>query len=207
MSPSANIHRPRRHAQGFTLVEVMITATLSVVILAGVLATTLLLMRSGYRSASYTDMETQARSCLERFGFDVRMANDVTWDSVAPTDATTRITLTLPTASGIDIATSYEYDPAAGTLTRVTPGSAEILVSGIKPGSFELKGFKLNTSATAEPNPVLDPVQTANRPQAALDCKQLEMALTVERHRAGAAGSAAKIISARFILRNKQVAI
>src|SRR5689334_17859458 len=82
--------RCTRGARAFTLVEVMIGATLGSIVLAGVLSTFLMLARSGANAVAYTTMDTQSRRALEEFSQDIRMASAVTWNSAYS------ITLTVP---------------------------------------------------------------------------------------------------------------
>lgn len=86
--------RTARRGAGFTLVEIMIGATLSTFILAGVLSSFLMLGRSGMNLQNYVDSEAQVRKGLESFSEDVRMASNVTWNS------STSITLTFPSGTG-----------------------------------------------------------------------------------------------------------
>jgi prepilin-type N-terminal cleavage/methylation domain-containing protein len=78
----------RRRA--FTLVEVMIGATIGSFVLAGVLSTFLLLGRSGANIVAYTVMDTQTRRAIEEFAQDVRMASAIVWNDSAS------VTLTVP---------------------------------------------------------------------------------------------------------------
>jgi Tfp pilus assembly protein PilW len=100
--------RDRRAAPGgFTLVEVIIGATLSAFILAGVLSAFLMLGRSGANAANYSMSETQIRRAIEEFAQDVRMANNLTWNSERS------ITLTVPgnyAANGHQV--TYAWDNA-----------------------------------------------------------------------------------------------
>src|SRR5947208_13205385 len=66
---------------GFTLVEVLIASTLSTLVLAGVLSAFLFLVRTGFRSSSYSEMEAQLRRGLDTFAQDTRSASDVHWNS------------------------------------------------------------------------------------------------------------------------------
>ncbi|MFT3868208.1 MAG: prepilin-type N-terminal cleavage/methylation domain-containing protein [Nibricoccus sp.] len=206
MSPAIHKH-PQRSRAAFTLVEVLVAMSISLMVMAGVMSTFLFTTRGNYTVFNYTDMESEARNCLDQFGVDVRMAQDISWDSVAPTDSTTRISLVIPTATGTKTC-SYEYDPAAKTFSRITPGGTQILVHSVKPGSFVLNGFKVSIDPlTGEPNAVADPIDPSNRSQAATDCKQLQIILTTTREQRTLAVVTAKLISARFILRNKKVTI
>src|SRR5687768_5650766 len=71
----------RRSSAGFSLVEVLIAASLGSVVLAGVMATFLFLGRSGANIRNYSDMEAQARRGLELFAEDVRQASAIVWTS------------------------------------------------------------------------------------------------------------------------------
>ncbi|HRI81039.1 MAG TPA: prepilin-type N-terminal cleavage/methylation domain-containing protein, partial [Opitutaceae bacterium] len=103
LSPARKSGRRR----GFTLVEVLIGATLSSFILAGVLSTFLFLGRSGANMQSYSDMESEARRGLELFAQDVRQASAITWNSE------TSITLTVNAT-----AITYSYDSAQRVFFR-----------------------------------------------------------------------------------------
>ncbi|MSU50892.1 MAG: hypothetical protein EXS37_17685 [Opitutus sp.] len=79
--PDAPTVAIRRDPPGFTLVEVMIGASLSSFILAGVLTAFVFLGRSGASISNYNDMESQARRALELFAQDTRQASTITWNS------------------------------------------------------------------------------------------------------------------------------
>ena len=70
--------RPKRRNRAFTLVEVLIAASLGSIVLAGVLSSYLMLIRSGVRVANYSTMETETRRAFEQLGIDARMANNFT---------------------------------------------------------------------------------------------------------------------------------
>src|SRR6218665_256011 len=66
-----------RRTRAFTLVEVLIAASIGSIILAGVLAAFLMLVRSGVRVSNYSMMEAQTRRAFEQLGIDARMANKI----------------------------------------------------------------------------------------------------------------------------------
>ena len=78
-SPTAKRHRARRGTAGFTLVEVMVAAFISVFVLTGVITAALFIGRSAVNIRNYTDMETQGRKLLEYFAEDTRQASAVAW--------------------------------------------------------------------------------------------------------------------------------
>ncbi len=114
-------------AGGFTLVELMIGASLASFILAGVLSTFLFMGRSGANVNNYNDMEAQAREALEYFAEDTRQASGVVWsdaNTVALTVGSLRVT--------------YQYIPTNRRFTRqevvIATGvvnSTRVLVTGI----------------------------------------------------------------------------
>ncbi len=193
-SPATKRPAASRRRAGFTLAEVMIAASLSAIVMGGVLSTALMIVRSGYRVEQYTDMENESRKSLEQFGQDVRMAQDVTWH-----DANS-LTLTLPVdATGTGTRTcTYTYDPAARTLVRTEAGKTATLLSGIV--DCTLMGFKING----------DPTHTSATPTSTWtvignSTKQLQLSVSSRRSQGDNLATSQKVISARFILRNKRV--
>ena len=86
--------RPRpgsRARRAFTLAEVMIAATLTALVLTGVLSALLLIGRSGYNASNYSAAEAEIQRGLDTFAEEVRQASDVRWLSRQC------ITLTIPT--------------------------------------------------------------------------------------------------------------
>src|SRR5688572_10200535 len=94
-----------RQRRGFSLVEVMIGASIGSFILLGVLTMFLFLGRSGVNLGNYSDMESQARKALELFAEDTRQAGSVTWTSAQ--------SMTM-SVNGVNVTYSY----ASGTFTR-----------------------------------------------------------------------------------------
>jgi hypothetical protein len=174
---------------GFTLTEVIMAATLTVVAVSGTLSTTMMIVRSGHNISNYTDMESESRKSLDLFGQDVRMAQEIIWHDA------NRITLTIPTNStgGTDTCT-YAYDAAAKTFSRTQGGITTILLSGIE--TCTLAGYKQNG----------DLADTGTWATIANDTKQLQLSVSSKRSQGTQVSSTQKIISARFILRNKRVA-
>lgn len=172
----------------------MIASTLSVVVMGGILSTSLMITRSGYRVEQYTDMENESRKSLEQFGQDVRMAQTVTW-----IDAN-NLTLVLPTsATGTGtLSISYTYDPVARTFSRAIGGQTAVLLTGID--ECTLMGYKING----------DPTHTSSTPTISWatisnSTKQLQLSVSSRRTQTANIQTAQKVISARFIMRNKRV--
>ena len=185
-----------RRTRGFTLVEVMISAGLSAFVMTGVLTSFLMLGRSGANLVNYTDMEAQARSGLELFAQDSRMANSIVWNSISS------VTLVVP-ASGSNERYTYTYDSANKQFTRQqtgpTTGTARVLISGIS--AFSFKAYRVN--ATEIDLTALSDAGTLS--QADSDTKQLQISLNASRTSSTVATATNTVLSARFILRNKRI--
>jgi Tfp pilus assembly protein PilW len=180
----------RLRARAFTLVEVMIGASLGSIVLAGVLSTFLMLARSGMSAANYTTMDTQSRRALEEFAQDVRMASNVTWNS------TSSITLTVPenyTASSNQVTYAWDNTTASSATyhcfyrepaSSVNTGKM-IYVRNVT--SFTFSGYNRLNVAT-----VLN-----------ASIKRIQIAMTVTTTANTAVATTDQLVSASFILRNK----
>ena len=105
----------RRASKGFTLVEVLIGATLSAAIMAAVLSSYIYMGRSLGRLTNQQTLEAEGRRTLAIFNRDVRMASDLT--DTANLSAS-RVALLVPTASGSNTVTYYYNNtPSAATVT------------------------------------------------------------------------------------------
>jgi prepilin-type N-terminal cleavage/methylation domain-containing protein len=186
--------RPR--TRGFTLVELMVAAGLSGFVLTGVLTCFLMLGRSGANLVNYTDMESEARSGLETFAQDTRMANDIVWNSI------NSVTLVVP-ASGTNERYTYTYNPTTLQFTRQrtgpTTGTAVVLISGIS--AFNFKAYRVNASEID----LEELVDDGDLDQANIDTKQLQISLNASRTSSTVATATNTVLSARFILRNKRI--
>lgn len=191
--------RPFRR-RAFTLVEVLIGSTLGVIVLAGVLSAFLFLGRAGVAVQNYSDMEAQAREAMETFALDVRMAYDVSW-TVSGGEATA-VTITVE-ENGAEARYTYVYDSAAGTFTRQrsqpTTGVVRVLISGIKRNASVdfFTAYKIDTQR-------ID-FSTTTTTAAANMTKQIQISLEAERLRTTLGATTNKVVSARFVLRNKKV--
>jgi len=180
-----------RRVRGFTLVEVMISATLASFLLLAVLTAFLFLGRTGANMQNYTEMEVQARRAIETFAEDVRMAKDATWNSP------TSLTLTVVTSSGATATYTYAYSSTTGKLTRQTATTTTTLVSGIT--SFSFTAYKINTA------PITLTSDSTVLAAASTLTKQVQISLRAIRSTRTVTDATNSVISARFILRNKNV--
>jgi hypothetical protein len=193
----ATLRRARTPTRAFTLVEVMVAATLSTFVLAGVLSAFLMVGRSGFIASSYSEMESQTRRALEIFGEDVRKSTDLRWNS------SQSLTLSVATSTSLTIAVTYAYDadPASatyGSFYRVL-GDAKstqprrVLIRNVA-ADFAFARFKLEQGAG-----------TDNTARSDLETKQIQITLRALRTGATTAVASQSALSARYILRNKRV--
>lgn len=180
------IERNARARRGFTLVEILMGAALSGMILAGVLSTFLFLGRSGMNVQNYNDMETQARKALEYFAEDVRQASAITWAS------STSLTLNVNSTSII-----YSYDDSTKKFTRRTATETKDLLTGIT--FFQFKAYTITGTE------ITDLSTSAARTSAGKVTKQLQISLEAARANRTVVTATNTVLSARFILRNKIV--
>lgn len=190
-STLSRIRKRSRSADGrtraFTLVEIMIGATLSSFVLLAILTTFLFMGRSGANLRNYSDMESQARRSLEVFAEDVRQASAISWPN------STAVILTVNSA-----AVNYFYDSSAGIFYRRTPTATQIMISGITTGSFSFKSY--NVAGTEMPL-----ATAANLTAATSSTKQLQISLEASRTTTTVTSATNLVLSARYILRNKIV--
>jgi Tfp pilus assembly protein PilW len=181
-----------RHAdrRGFTLAEVIIGATLSTVVLAGVLSAFLMLGRSGVNAANYSMSESEIRRAIEDFSQDIRMASNVTWNSAQS------ITLTVPNnyTSNSNLVT-YAYDSA--------PSGATSLCFYRMPGDSSSTAAKTIyvrnvSSCTFARYNRLDAAATSDN-----ETKRIQVTLNVRRTGFTLVAANTSLVSASYTLRNK----
>ncbi len=173
-------------ARGFTLVEVMIAASLGTMVLAGVMSTFLMLGRSGANVANYSEMEAQSRRALEEFSQDLRMASGVTWNSAQS------ITLTIPNnyVPTLGVVT-YAYDSGAKTFFRSpkdsssAAGTSTVLIRNVVDLSYA-RFDRINNVSTLDTT-----------------TKRIQLNMTARTTTRTVTGASNIILSASYILRNK----
>ncbi len=110
-----------KNRKAFTLVELLIGASLSAAILSAVLSSYIFLGRQLGRLANQQTLETQARLAIGTFTQDVQQATGLATLSVAPTSpAANRIDLILPTSGGVTNTITYYYNSSLTTAASVT---------------------------------------------------------------------------------------
>ncbi len=110
-------------AAGFTVLELMVAASLSGMILLGILSTSLHMTRSGLRIDNYTEIDKQVRRAFDVLGRDLKQAVDITWH------ASNDITLTIPTSDTTMANVTYAWSATDGTFYRVA-GSDSTVMNG-----------------------------------------------------------------------------
>lgn len=187
----------RRRARGFTLVELIVSSTLSGIVLAGVLSAVLMINRSGYLLNNYMEMEQQARTALETFAVDARVTDSVVWSRDSDSAPLDTITLTPPSESGGAIPVTYAYDAAAGTLTRTVSGRTVTLMTGI-----ESLGFTAYKYAEPGTHVAID-ASASSLTALQNNTKMIQISLSAVRTRSTLADATNNVVSARYVLRNK----
>lgn len=193
MSRTDSLSRRRSRRDGFTLVEVMIAATISVVVLAGILTTFLMIGRSGYNAANYSMMEAESRRALEQFTSDARMAINIDWNG---SDSVTLRVVT--SGSNQQVTYTYDSDPLSPTyqcfyrkLGDAASGATPlILVRNVT--DFAFRRYKIINGVD----------YTANND---LETKQIQITLRSIRTGATTVAATNAVLSARVVLRNKPV--
>ncbi len=187
----------RGRRAGFTLTEVIVSATLSTLVLAGVLSAFLMIGRTGYAASNYSEMQSQVRNALEIFAGDVRKATDIHWNTAQS------VTLFVATAGSGTSTITYAYDDEAaspgfrsfyrlvGSANSTQPRAALVRNVG---SDFAFRRFKLEQPGVAD--------NTAGND---LETKQLEVTLRTSRTGVTTVATTQSAISARYILRNKRV--
>lgn len=217
-------HRSAASKRGFTLVEMLVVVVLSSLVLAGVMAIFLFLTKSQIRSQHYRDMDTEARRALEYLARDMRMASDIQWTGTAAT--TTKVRLTVPTgwdSSTNSVVNSWVYYrlvpvPSSNASLRrklgtqflgrvvTTVGATdpdsdstadedqyEPLQGYIATGGLEFRRFERGDSY----------IEASND----WETKQVKLEMKAERSSMLVSQATQYVISARFVLRNKVVAL
>lgn len=189
--------------QGFTLTEVIIAMVLGSLMMAAVMSTFLLIVRSSQRVTNYTVMENEASRSLEVLAREIRMATSIVStraDAVSGNEhILSKIQLKVPDEE-TDPANPTTYDVAywfrtetdgTQTLVRQVVGTAKIdeLVRNIDPKRAhnfvrydQAPSFAINDYST----------------------NQIQLTMTVmNNYRGLVAATTERVISAYFVLRNR----
>lgn len=173
-----------RKRSGYSLVEVMIALSLALMILAGIMASLIFIIGSSISVGNYIDMNKEGRLALEVMGRDIRNAAEID-DGYSTTEF--RIHVLHPNETQTTVTYSYDPNAANRPLVRTTSDGSRVLVGEVDELSFryyDLQGGEVHDYA--------------------LPVRQIQIQLTTLRERGGI-DNTDRIISARFILRNKHV--
>jgi prepilin-type N-terminal cleavage/methylation domain-containing protein len=172
--------QPKGRQSAFTLTELLIVMTLSVLLSGVVFASFGFVLRSGVALANYSDMTSEGRRGLEVFARDVRTAQDITqFDQNS-------MTLQVPQpGGGIDLI-NYRFNEEERRFERVIDGEVQVLMNDVR--QFFFRRFN-----------VLQ--QPANNN---LETKQIQLELSMVKEVIGR-DTSERVVSARYIMRNKQV--
>lgn len=110
------LHRSTHPVAGFTLVELLIGISLSLMVMGAVLSSYVFLARNftrslGVNSSNQPTLESQGRRALAYFTQDVRMGSAVSEISA------TEMTLTLPSSTGSARTITYYYNSTANPVS------------------------------------------------------------------------------------------
>jgi prepilin-type N-terminal cleavage/methylation domain-containing protein len=204
----------RRPGRGFTLVEVMIGATISSFLLVGVLSTFLLMGRTSANIINYADIEAKARKSLEYFSREARLAYNVSSYSATSVTLSIPDTTAAPKGTGTgSYSVTYTFDTANGLLTRTGPpiddptgtSTTETLLTGVQQisGTPFLNYFRYVRPTSYPLGQGYFDGFTTNTASNAREIKQVEVSFLLRQQSVTVAAATNKVLSARFILRNK----
>jgi type II secretory pathway pseudopilin PulG len=206
ISSTPRIDRGRLGA--FTLVELMVGASLSAIILAGVLSAFIMMARVSANIQNYTDIENTARKTLEIFSRDARLAYKV--DNFTASEVELFVPDNTADPEGDDstkgaYSVVYKFDPDTKEFTRTTDVggvvATTVLISNVEPipdrDAFIYYRYITGLGYVDGDNSNL---ATPGHP---LEVKQIEINFLLNRTTSTVATASNKVLSARFILRNK----
>ena len=184
--------RPDLTRRGFTLVEVMIGASIGSFVLLGMLSSYLMLGRSSARLTNYNIMEVESRRALDEFSQDVRMASNITWNG------NTSVTLTVPDNYAANAnQVTYAYDSSTSGATKTSfyrmpfnsdstdVTSKRVLVHNVSTCLYR-RYDRLDATATTDTS-----------------TKRIELSLKVSVTSQTTATTTENAVSATYLLRNK----
>lgn len=186
---SASRQSRSRFRRGVTMVELMIAMGISATVMSSVVASFLFLARSSLLTTAYSGMDREARTGLEIFAREVRMASGISDFSA------NGMLLQIPSGPSGPYSVNYTYVPANKTFYRnYGVAGQRALMTGVE--VFVLKRYSLQQDlVTGLPREATNDLET----------KQLQIQLRSVRVGAARATATNNVISARYILRNKVV--
>ncbi len=189
--------------RGFTLTEVIIAMVLGSLMMAAVLSTFLLIVRSSQRVTNYNDMETEASRSLEVMAREIRMATSLVSTRADAVEGNehilSKIELKVPDEE-TDPANPTSYDVAYWFRTE-TDGTRTLVRQVV--GSSVVKELVRNIDANRTHNFM----RYDQAPSYAINdysTNQIQLTMTVmNNYRGLVAATTERVISAYFVLRNR----
>jgi prepilin-type N-terminal cleavage/methylation domain-containing protein len=187
-------HRPD-FQRGFTLVEVLIGATLAAAMMAAVLSSFVFLGRSLTRLANYQTLEAKGREALTYFRGDFALARAVK-NGTTPTASS--VTLVLPAGE-----VTYTYDSAAQSLRRQANFGANQDFQLLQNDFCTCTTFTFNYYTTTSGAPTSQITPALNVPYS---IKQIEVRFVLQTPGTASPSTQTRFeeVSSRFLVRNKQ---
>lgn len=193
-APSERASARESARAGFTLLETIIAATISTIIMASIVSTFIVFATGSQSVGAYVEMSMDSRKGLEIFARDIRSAEDIT------SATTTSITVEYPDNSFYDgQIVEYIFDDSADLFSRIEYDknknlvSNEVLLDGVDAFAFNF----------------YDPLGADLDPTAAsllLSIKSVQIDAKMLR-KISQASATDYIISARFLMRNRPVTL
>lgn len=169
---------------GFTLAELMVAATLSVFLLAGVLSSVVFFTKTALSMENYYTMSNHERKLTQYISRDIQDAEAATWRSRSQLDLTMK-----------DTVVSYNYDQSSGILERSTLGGESLkMAENIK--SLNFYAYDINGNEILE--------NASDLSLASDKTKMIHLAATLKM-KASETETTETVISSRYMLRNKSV--
>lgn len=174
------LRRRTARRDGYSLLELIIATTLGALVSTAVFSLFLFVARSSLGIVNYSEMNTESRFGLELLGRDVRSAQQIASGFSEET-----FELTLPGGATV----SYRYRPEAPgrPLVREDPSGEEtVILSGVE--ALRFLYFDLQGGSATVP----------------LHVKQIQLQTRLVR-RTVSFDNTERVVSARYVLRNKEV--
>lgn len=197
--------RPRSDPAGFTLIEVMISMSLALIVMAAMMSTFLYLGRNLNRLANQHRLESAGRLTLSQFARDARQAEaassvaDASDPTTKPTDSAVKF-WNIATPGGGVTNVSYTYNSAGRTLTRSdsASGTSKVVLEHIQ--YFDLNYF--NASGLPSPSTTAPYNQSTIPNVTSIQCIELRFTTRIG-ETPGLMTPEYAVVSPRLILRNR----
>ena len=201
-----NMKKQQNSKAGFSMVEVLVAMTISVFILASSYACIISLAKGSESMINFTEMNTQTRIALERFGRDARMASNV-YEFTDKKCSILRQVWDPASNSYVRRYVIYDYVADAGTFTR-SVHRASLVKGEFVPSTlinreillFDVEEMNFYYYRLVDPDiPNYDPIARTK-----LEVKHVQLEAKLRRSVLNL-DNTNYIFSARFMMRNKDV--